>query len=65
MEYGDYQMGVFDEDGQCKGIWVDEAEPMENEEGCKVLGPNCYVLYRPGSISKGLWNLHLSKFKKG
>jgi hypothetical protein len=29
-----------------------------------VLGPKCYVLYRPGSIGKGLWNLHLAKFKR-
>lgn len=64
MEDGDYQIGIFNDDGECKGFWVDEAEPIDDGEGCMVLGPKCYVLYRPGSISKGLWNLHLAKFKR-
>ena len=48
MEDADYQIGVFDDDG----------------EGCMVLAKPDYVLYRPGSMSAGMWNLHLRKFKR-
>jgi hypothetical protein len=64
MQDGDYQIGVFDDDGQCKGIWTDEAEPEPDGEGGMVLGRPAYVLYRPGDIPAGLWNLMLSKFKR-
>lgn len=64
MEDNDYQIGIFDEDGQCKGMWLDEADAISDGEGAMVLGKPCYVLYRPGSMSKGMWNLHVSKFKR-
>jgi hypothetical protein len=63
MEDGDYQIGLFDADGQCKGIWLDEGEPEPDGEGGMRIGEPCYVLYRPGDMSAGMWNLHLSKFK--
>ena len=53
MEDGDYQIGIFNGEGECKGMWVDEGE----EE-------SCYKLYRPGTMNKEMWRLHLSKFKK-
>lgn len=64
MDDGDYQIGIFDNDGQCKGMWVDEADVVSDGEGGMMLGKSCYTLYRPGDMSAGLWNLHLSKFKK-
>ena len=48
MEDGDYQIGVFDDDGEG-GLWLSEP---------------AYVLYRPGTMSAGMWNLHLRKFKR-
>lgn len=64
MEDGDYQIGIFDADGICKGIWLDEAEPVPDGEGGMTMERKNYALYRPGSMSAGLWRLHLSKFKK-
>ena len=64
MEDGDYQIGIFSDDGECKGMWVDEAEAISDGEGGLVQEPLCYVLYRPGDMSRGMWNMHLSKFKK-
>ena len=64
MEDCEYQIGLFDPDGQCKGIWVDEAEPFDNGEGRMVMGKSCYTLYRPGDIPAGLWNIYLSNFKR-
>lgn len=64
MEDNDYQIGLFDADGQCKGIWLDEAEPESDGEGGMMLGKPCYRLYRPGQMSAGMWNLHISKFKR-
>jgi hypothetical protein len=64
MENFEYQIGLFDPDGQCKGIWVDEAEPFDNGEGSMVMGPPSYTLYRPGDIPAGLWNIYLSNFKR-
>ena len=64
MEDGEYQIGLFDDNGQCKGMWVDEAEPDVDGEGRSILGECEYVLYRPGDMSAGLWSLHLSKFKQ-
>ena len=57
-------VGIFNDDGECKGFWVDEADVVSDGEGAMVLGKPCYALYRPGDMSKGLWNLHLSKFKR-
>lgn len=64
MEDHEYEIGVFDDNGKCKGIWQDEAEPEPDGEGGMVLGKPCYVLYRPGNMSAGLWNLSVSKFKR-
>jgi len=64
MEEGDYQIGVFDDDGKCKGIWVDESEPEPDGEGDWQLPKPAYRLYRLGEMSDTLWRLHLSKFKK-
>ena len=64
MEDNDHQIGIFDSDGECKGMWVDEAEAISDGEGGMVMEKPCYVLYRPGSMSKAMWRLHLSKFKK-
>lgn len=64
MADGDYQIGVFDDNGECKGIWVDEAEPEpDGEDGWMTPAP-AYTLYRPGDISAGMWNLMVSKFKR-
>jgi hypothetical protein len=63
MEDGEYQIGLFDADGECKGIWVDEAEPESDGEGGWHNAKPFYVLYRPGSMSKAMWRMHLSKFK--
>lgn len=64
MEDNSYQIGVFDADGQCKGIWVDESEPFSDGEGGYLMSPPAYVLYRPGDMSAGMWNLHLRHFKQ-
>lgn len=64
MEDCDYQIGVFDDDGECKGIWVDESEPEPDGEGDWNLSNPAYRLYRPGEMSKELWRLHISKFKR-
>ena len=64
MEDNEYQIGLFDDNGQCKGMWVDETDVISDGKGGMMLGKSCYTLYRPGDISTSLWNLHLSKFKK-
>lgn len=64
MEDCDYQIGVFDDDGECKGIWVDESEPECDGEGDWRLPTPAYRLYRPGEMSNALWNLHVRKFKR-
>ncbi len=64
MEDGEYQIGFFDADGECKGIWTDEAEPEPDGEGGWHHTKPFYVLHRPGSMSKAMWRLHLSKFKR-
>jgi hypothetical protein len=65
MEDNDDQIGVFDDDGNCKGVWIDEAEAISDGEGGYIREKPCYVLYRPGSVSKGMWNTFLRSFKKG
>ena len=55
MEDNDYLIGVFDDNGKCKGIWEDTEEVMEK--------PN-YVLYRPGDLPVGIWHLMVGKFKR-
>lgn len=64
MEDCDYQIGVFDEDGECKGIWVDESEPEPDGEGDWAMPAPAYRLYRPGEMSNSLWNMHIRKFKR-
>ena len=64
MEDGEYQIGLFDADGECKGIWIDEAEPESDGEGGWHNTKPFYVLHRPGTMSKAMWRLHLSKFKR-
>jgi hypothetical protein len=64
MEDGEHQIGIFDSDGKCKGFWNDEAEPISDGEGGMVLEKPSYVLYRPGDMPAGIWNVHLSKFKR-
>lgn len=64
MEDNDYQIGIFDENGECKGMWLEESEPEPDGEGGMIQGKPCYTLYRPGSMSERMWHLHLSKFKK-
>lgn len=64
MDDGEYQIGIFDEDGKCKGMWVDEAEGISDGEGGMMLEPPSYKLYRPGAMKDVMWHLHLSKFKR-
>jgi hypothetical protein len=64
MEDNDYQIGIFDDNGHCKGFWVDEAEAISDGEGGMVLEKPSYVLYRAGKMPAGIWNVHLSKFKR-
>jgi len=64
MEDNEWEIGVFDDNGQCKGIWQDDAQAIPDGEGGMVLEKASYVLYRPGDMSAGLWNLSLSKFKR-
>lgn len=64
MKDNDYQIGIFDSEGNCKGLWVDEAEGISDGEGGMVLEDPSYVLYRPGDMPAGIWNLHISKFKR-
>lgn len=64
MEDNEYQVGIFNENNQCIGMWLDEAEPEPDGEGGMTMGKACYVLYRPGDMSAGMWNLHLRHFKQ-
>ena len=59
MEDNDYLIGVFDDNGKCKGIWEDTA----GEESLTMEKPD-YVLYRPGDLPAGMWNLMVNKFKR-
>lgn len=65
MEDEDFMIGLFDDNGQCKGIWEDSTEGIPDGEGGMMREAPCYVLYRPGSISKGMWNMHLRHFARG
>lgn len=64
MEDGDYQIGVLDDEGECKGIWLDEAEPEPDGEGDWNYPAPVYRLYRPGEMNDQLWRMHVSKFKR-
>ncbi len=64
IDDGEYQIGLFDDAGKCKGIWQDEGESEPDGEGGWTYAPKAYVLYRPGSMSEGMWQLCLSKFKR-
>jgi hypothetical protein len=64
MEDSEHQIGIFDDNGHCKGFWVDEAEAVDDGEGGLMLEKPAYVLYRPGDVPAGIWNVHLSKFKR-
>jgi hypothetical protein len=64
MEDGEYQIGVFDSDGKCKGMWTDEAEAIPDGEGGMTMEERSYALYRPGHMPAGIWNMHISKFKR-
>jgi len=64
MADSEYQIGLFDDNGECKGIWQDEGEPELDGEGGWTYASKAYVLYRPGSMSDSLWQLCLSKFKR-
>jgi len=64
MEDNEYMIGLFDDNGQCKGIWEDCAEAMSDGEGGMVLEKPSYVLHRPGSLSDGMWSLMVNKFKR-
>lgn len=63
MEDGDYQIGIFNGEGECKGMWVDEGAP-EYIDGEWGYIERAYKLYRPGTMNKEMWRLHLSKFKR-
>jgi len=63
MEDNEQWIGLFDSEGQCKGIWLDEARPMDDGEGGMTLGAPAYVLYRPGDLPAGLWNNYVANFK--
>jgi len=64
MEDGDEAIAVFDDDSECLGMWLDEAEPVDDGEGGMVLGRPAYCFYRPGSMSEGMWKRHLKHFKR-
>ena len=61
MEDNDYLIGVFDDNGKCKGIWEDTTEAVPGPAGGEK--PD-YVLYRPGDLSAGMWNLMVGKFRR-
>jgi hypothetical protein len=69
MDDGEYQIGLFDDNGQCKGFWLDDSEPEPDGEGgwtCPAAAYTLYrpgyTLYRPGQKSDGWWQLVVSKF---
>jgi hypothetical protein len=64
MEDNDFMIGLFDDNGKCKGIWEDTAEGIPDGEGGMTIEKPAYVLYRPGDLSAGMWNLMVSKFKR-
>jgi hypothetical protein len=64
MEDNEQQIGIFDANGQCKGMWLDEAEPSPDGEGGMTMGKASYVLYRPGELGEWTWNNCLKKMKK-
>lgn len=64
MDSGDQQIGLFDANGECKGMWLDEAEPEPDGEGGMTMGRACYVLHRRGSMSERMWQLYMKHFGK-
>jgi hypothetical protein len=64
MEDGDQAIAVFNDDSECLGMWLDEAEPIDDGEGGMVLGKPAYSLYRPGEMSELSWKNNLRRFKR-
>ena len=64
MEDGEYLIGIFDDNGQCKGIWEDCAEAVPDGEGGMILEKPSYLLHRPHDTAPGMWNLLVSKLKR-
>jgi len=64
MADSEEMIGLFDGEGECKGIWIDDAGPVDDGEGGMTLGMPMYVLHRPGDLPAGLWSAYVDNFKK-
>ena len=64
MADSEEMIGFFDGEGQCKGIWIDDAGPVDDGEGGMTLGLPTYVLHRPGSLPLERWNAYIANFKQ-
>lgn len=56
MEEGYERIAVFDEEGDCSGLWIDESEPEPDGEGGMMLTKPCYLLLRPDYDNAAVFN---------
>lgn len=56
MEEGLDKVAVFDERGNCSGVWIDESEPEPDGEGGMQATKPCYFLMRPEEGNSDAFN---------
>lgn len=56
MEEGLSKVAVFDERGNCTGVWIDESEPEPDGEGGMQATKPCYFLMRPEEGNSDAFN---------
>lgn len=56
MEEGYERIAVFDEEGDCSGLWIDESEPEPDGEGGMMLTKPSYHLLRPDYDNAAVFN---------
>lgn len=56
MEDNEDVIGVFDADGNCKGIWQREVEGHVDSAGDTIVDHDAYALMRPTTKSQWMWN---------
>lgn len=58
------KIAVFDDNGQCKAIWIDEAEPEPDGEGGFFMPSSSYTLYRANQLSEKMMTIYCSSLPR-
>ena len=64
MEDGQEYISIFNERGNCTGLWINESEPEPDGEGGMVMGRLVYVLQRPEEDHQELFTNAVNRLLK-